>query len=217
MNSVDELLRSKLSQHAVPPSPSAWSAIEQQLDAHRKPVVMWRWAAVLLLGALSFVAYQSFRTPPAPVLTNTKPLNNAPTETVKQEPAITTATATTKDRTRKIIKPVPVLAPATTTEAVVALEPLVEDEVVAEIAAEPAPAVAISKPATGIVLTYTLEPITNTAPVAVAAEQPVAEEKTAATLLAKARRAELPIGDFRQMKDDFFALDMHRKTTTKQQ
>jgi hypothetical protein len=30
-------------------------------------------------------------------------------------------------------------------------------------------------------------------------------------------RGELPIGDFRQLKDNLFAFDIHRKTTTKQQ
>ena len=223
MNPLDELFRSKLSQHATEPSAASWSAIEKQLDAKRKPVALWRWAAVLLLGGLLFVIFTTLRHQPEPVLTETKPVTTSPQEVVKQEnekqkslrPTTIHQVVTRSPRTKNVN---PVVPPTFIAEKVIALEEKPKDEVVVtEAAATPEPVVATGKPATGIVLTFTLEPIPTIAPVTAVAEEVTPEEKPATTLLAKARRGELPIGDFRQLKDNLFALDIHRKTTTKQQ
>ncbi|HQQ98158.1 MAG TPA: hypothetical protein PLX35_12900 [Cyclobacteriaceae bacterium] len=219
MNSIDELFRNKLSQHAVEPSASAWSAIEKQLDGQRKPVVLWRWAAVLLLGGLLIGFYLSLRLQPEPVLTESIPVTPSPRDVVKQE-AVTQTTTVTPAVTRKpsTIKATPVVVPPTIAETTVAREELpIEKVVMTETEVVTEPVVAASQTTTGIVLTYTLETIPATAPVTAVTAEVTPEEKPAGTLLAKARRGELPIGDFRQLKDNLFALDIHRKTTTKQQ
>ncbi len=218
MNPMDELFRSKLSQHAVEPTPASWSVIEKQLDAKRKPVIMWRWAAVLLLGGLLFVIFTTLRHQPEPVLTESKPVTTSPQEVVKQESVTQTTIPQVVARSPRTTNVSPVVTPPSITETVIAREESAVDEVAAtEVVAAIEPVVAMDKPATGIVLTFTLEPIPATAPVSAVAEGITPEEKPATTLLAKARRGELPIGDFRQLKDNLFAFDIHRKTTTKQQ
>jgi hypothetical protein len=72
---------------------------------------------------------------------------------------------------------------------------------------------------TRIVLTYTLEtiePEAITPVVAVAADKPRSLKKVAA-LMGKAKNGESPLGGLRQAKDELFAFDLRKKSTTKKQ
>jgi hypothetical protein len=87
MNELDRLFNDKLSNHAVEPSTAAWQQIEGHLSG-KKPVVLWRWAAAVLLGGLLVGGYWLLRPTEKLELTQTPvqqpALKQAPVPTVKK-------------------------------------------------------------------------------------------------------------------------------------
>src|SRR5882762_418315 len=56
---VDQFFKNKLEDHSITPSENAWTKVEAGLSK-KNNTVLWRWAAaVLLMGALITIIYQS--------------------------------------------------------------------------------------------------------------------------------------------------------------
>ena len=70
---VDQFFKNKLDDHTIAPSENAWAKVEAGLSK-KNNVVLWRWAAaVLLMGALITIIYQSqTKTESQPVLAEKK-------------------------------------------------------------------------------------------------------------------------------------------------
>src|SRR5260221_10566584 len=65
---VDQFFKNKLEDHTIAPSENAWAKVEEGLSK-KNNVVLWRWAAaVLLMGALITIIYQSKKENNQPVL-----------------------------------------------------------------------------------------------------------------------------------------------------
>src|SRR5260370_42474144 len=79
---VDQFFKNKLEDHSIAPSENAWTKVEAGLSK-KNNVVLWRWAAaVLLMGALITIIYQSQKTEVAqPFLTEKKTEQKSPEQT----------------------------------------------------------------------------------------------------------------------------------------
>src|SRR5258708_28123578 len=104
---VDQFLKNKLEDHTIAQSENAWAKVEEGLSK-KNNAVLWRWAAaVLLMGALITIIYQSRKENNQPVLAEKnlpagkagieKEKSVAPTETKKMGAEVITKKVVRED------------------------------------------------------------------------------------------------------------------------
>lgn len=219
MNKLDKIFDERLSDHSTTPTAAAWDRIEAGLSKKNSGIAWMRWAAVLIPATVvatlwlnkpvetpaiaqvsANVEVQPVATVPAPIVT---PKSEVVAKPIKS--AMTARVVTPKHQ-----HPTP---PVTTEPEPAALEPeaIAIDDVTIEPVAmaieAPEKITEVQKP---IVLVYTLESISTPVP---EAAKPSTFKR--AVEFARTVKHSDPIGEFRGMKDELFALDLRKKSTKK--
>lgn len=219
MNKLDKIFDERLSNHTTTPTAAAWDRIEAGLSKKNSGIAWMRWAAVLVPATVAAALWLN-----KPVETPT--MAQVPAK-VEVQPSVTVPAPTVTPMAEVVAKPIKSAmtatvvtpnhqhpTPSVTTEPeLAALQPeamAIEDvtiEPVEMVIEAPEKTTEVQKP---IVLVYTLESVVT--PVA-EAEKPSTFER--AVEFARTVKHSDPIGDFRGMKDELFALDLRKKSTKK--
>jgi hypothetical protein len=219
---VDNFFKTKLEEHSLPPSGRSWEKIEANLSKKNKTILWFRLAAaVALIGIFMFAILQWMNkgdVQPTLVLDNEKiespkvvqEENNKHNEIIpnqKQENKSVASSTVTKKVKQKANEKLP---SKTEKEALIPEkeEPIIEIKI-----AEATEKVASQKP---ITLTFTLPTIkSKEEQVAVAEEKRTALQKVVET--ANDIRSGDVLGDFRDAKNDLFALEFRKDKSKKQE
>ena len=221
MNKLEELFKEKLSDYAIATPNRTWEKVEAGLSKKNKTIIWLRWAAVfllggLLLGSLWLQRQDNSRTlakenQPAVRKEEVPIQKSVPPMFIEQK---SIAKNFRKRKENKINPAPPLLQSVATSEKAPRTE-----------APSPAPTppgeiqapeiIKLSSPISqGIVLTYTLGPVEL--PIADAADG--RRDKSLKRMVDFARNvknSDSPIGGIRVMKEDLFALELKKKTTSK--
>lgn len=102
---VDKFFKNKLEDHTMAPSENAWAKVEAGLSK-KNNVVLWRWAAaVLLTGALISIIYQSRKENNQPVLAEKNlPAGKAGIEKEKSIASTETKKISAEPSARKVVR-----------------------------------------------------------------------------------------------------------------
>jgi hypothetical protein len=219
MNKLDKIFEERLSDHSTTPTAAAWDRIEAGLSKKNSGIVWMRWAAVLVPATVVAALWlnKPVETPaiaqvPAKAEVQTSATIPAPAE--QQETAVVAkpvkSEVTPRVATRQPQNPVIVNTaepePAALQPEAIAVEDVTIEPVEIVIEA-PEKITEAQKP---IVLVYTLESVVTPVP---ETEKPSTFER--AVEFARTVKHSDPIGEFRVMKDELFALDLRKKSTKK--
>lgn len=218
MNAMDQLFREKLQEHSIPPGMQAWDRVTSAM-MRKKSTLWYRWAAVLVIGASVATTIWWTRTPNE--IAKTSSASDQQPLATRQVPQTSKASPTLKKKEEKkfakaIEKKTP--QPASPSEAEALDEVIVTTLPVGEIAiseSEPVSDPVPSSSEKSMVLVYTLDPV-------VTAEHSVPEEVRKESSLNKVmdfarnvKNGESVIGDLKEAKLEFFALDHRKKSNSK--
>ena len=227
---IDEFFKTKLTDHAMAPTPRAWSKVEANLSKKNKGIIWFRAAAALLfLGLLvvTIVWLQSKRIETtSPTITNAIVFgeketllkkSNAEGELkydLKKKPRTTTPRQSYLTHVDKSIE--------IKNQVLQKIEQSGEEDNIIEVA-EP---IAVSQPKVKkpIVLEFRLEEVSTPMPLTKLNEQEVAEVDSksgiqkAIGFALEVKNGESPVMNLRQAKENLFALNFKKdkKTITKQ-
>ena len=228
MNKLDELFKEKLSDYTVTPSAGAWLKVEAGLSKKNKAVVWLRWAAVFLLGGLLLGTLWFQRQDDSLPLAKEKPPVQQKDE-IEIQKTTAPAVAEEKTETKNVIGKKRV---NTSTQPSPQQKSLSKEEVAQIIEEQPSmpgqsvetQVVEVTKAtlpvSKGIVLTYTLGPVELPTEGETQSVEVVATGKKDKSLKRMVEFARIvknsdPMGEIRVMKEDLFALDLKKKTTSK--
>ncbi len=228
MNKLDELFKEKLSDYAVAPSAGAWDKVEAGLSKKSKTILWLRWAAVFLLGGLLMGSPWLQRQDNSKTLAKENqpdvridevPVQKSMPPMVKEQKLM--ANNARKKKENKV-NPAPSLL---TTVAVLEAAPEMETPSLTPIQAGKIPTPEVTKLSSpishGIVLTYTLSPVELPLEEATTISEADVEGKKDKSLkrmvefARNVKNSDSPLGGIRVMKEDLFALDLKKKTTSK--
>ena len=228
MNKLDELFKEKLSDYTVAPSAGAWLKVEASLSKKNKAVVWLRWAAMFLLGGLLLGTLWFQRQDDSLPLAKEKPPVQQKDEVESQKstaPAMAEQKTETKNVVgKKKVNTLPQLPPQQESLAKEEVAQIIEEQPPMPGQSVETQVIEVTKatlPASkGIVLTYTLGPVELLTEAAAAQEIEVAAGKKDKSLKRMVEFARIvknsdPMGEIRVMKEDLFALDLKKKTTSK--
>ena len=228
MNKLEELFKEKLSDYAIATPNKTWEKVEAGLSKKSKTIIWLRWAAIFLLGGLLLGSLWLQRQDNSSTLAKENqpalskdevPIQkSAPPIFMEQKPVAKNAR---KRKGYKITPTSPLLQSVITSEKAPGME-----------APSPAPAHHIEIPAPeitklpspishGIVLTYTLSPVElpiADAAAIVEADTTGKKDKSLKRMVDFARNvknSDSPLSGIRDMKEDLFALELKKKTTSK--
>jgi hypothetical protein len=224
MNRIDELFKTKLANHQVPPSADAWQRVEAGL-VKKNSVWVWRLAAAFVLfGLLSGVWYLwSANTETQPELvhqpdTPQKENNIVPVQPEEQKQNLVAETKTNNQRKQKANSKAVVIENEKESKVEVITTTVEEQKVVlteteVTLAENKTEAASIRKP---IVIEFTLEtiPVKVSEPVAIASADD--DKSGLQKILEKARdfkSGESELGSLRDAKNELFALDFRKDKT----
>ena len=221
MNKLEELFKEKLSDYAIATPNRTWEKVEAGLSKKNKTIIWLRWAAVfllggLLLGSLWLQRQDNSRTlakenQPA-VRKEEGPIQKSVPPMFIEQKSI--AKNVRKRKENKINPAPPLLQSVATSEKAPRTEaPSPAPTPPGEI---PAPEITkLSSPIShGIVLTYTLGPVELL--IADAADGKRDKSlKRMVDFAMNVKNSDSPIGGIRVMKEDLFALELKKKTTSK--
>ena len=232
MKEMDDLFRSKLEDHAILPSASAWERVEAGLPGKNTYTLIWRWAAAIVVGGLMLGIFLRKPVETKTVAkTQAVPEKQAPLNKKASAPLLSEKNNNIKKQLRPTNKHLPVnkVENNSNQEMQAPVEEIITSQPEkVEIAQATIPSPAESRKR--IVLTYTLEDVT--APVVAqkfddtgiqGPTQPlVADQKEKENSFRKmfdfartVKNSESPIGELRDMKEELFALELKKKSTSK--
>jgi hypothetical protein len=224
MSNLDELFKEKLSDHTLEPTGEAWSKVESGLQARKSSYGWMRWAAALLLGSLLIGSYwlpnkvdpgtiaQSHDVTVTPRKTEKKEILQKTTEPRKIDKAIASQT---QSEMKPVEPNVEKVEQVVTLKETIQLVPE-EDTLISEVVRNPVSTSAIA-------LTYTLETIeettaeTKTVATVAVVDQKESSLKRVVKFARNVKNGDTPLIGLRGMKDELFARELRKKTTTKKQ
>lgn len=224
MSNLDKLFEKKLADHSITPSGSAWESLEAKLSKKNKPLIWMRWAAILLLGVLGLGTLWLKNQDTSPVLVKESIPSPAVEKDLKPE-QVTVAQHKPVSRSKKNAKiqltpktVQPVITPASEENEIE--KEMNEPIVVAEVIHTPVTEIKIEETVRPMVIVYTLAPVSVPDTEHVAEELIVADKKDNSLkkmmkMASEVKNSESPLGGFRDMKEELFAFDLKKKTTTK--
>ena len=221
MNKLDDFFKEKLTDHAITPPAGAWEKVSAGLIKKSSPMLWLRWAAVLLFcGLLIGTLWLQRKGTEAPLAkAETQPAQKkGPAIESSESSPLVQATETKKERNQKKKAVVMPLTLPEAQKSVVSFEVAeLEKEAHAVVPVEIVPA----RPTTSIVLTYTLDAVETPA---AATTQTAASDKKNSSFKRMVEFANTmknsestPLENLRVMKEELFALDLRKKTTSKKQ
>lgn len=222
MSKLDKLFKGKLADHVVAPPSGAWQKVETGLSKKNDTIVWLRWAAVFLMGGLLFTAFWlNEKGTPERVANESTPTQ--PNHEKEIQKAVRPALTEEKTETRKVKNtPGARKEMAKSGNPQVVIEQAVKEKVtqqtaepvLQEVIAEPV-AKEVLKP---IVLVYTLGPVDSTPRQTVSTVSDKKESSIKKVMgFAITMKNSDPLSELRVMKEDLFALDLRKKTTSKKQ
>ena len=226
MNKLDELFKEKLSEYTVAPSAGAWDKVETGLSKKNSTIAWLRWAAVFLLGGLLLGSLWLQRQDSSLPLSKVEESIPQKQETEIQKsttPAVTENKSATIKKIagrRKAVNLNPANAFQASDEKAVAQKEEEQSSIPPQVLETPSIEVAkvSTKASQGIVLTYTLgpvEPRLEEVADAATAEKKDKSLKRMVDFAWNVKNSESPLSGIRVMKEDLFALDLKKKTTSK--
>lgn len=222
MSKLDKLFKEELADHVDTPPVGTWLKVETELSKKNKAVVWMHWAAVFLLGALLFTAFWLNEKETPERVTNES--TRSPFKKEKEIQKSSQSTLTEANTKKKKVNKAPVMKKedANSETPQVLTEPEVKEEV-AQLTVEPASqGVQAESVVTGarkpIVLVYTLDPVDSPPgqTVATASDKKDSSIKKVMEFALNIKNSD-PLSELRVMKEDLFALDLKKKTTSKKQ
>ena len=233
MSKLDELFKDKLTEHSITPSNGSWEKVEAGLSKKNNTVLWLRWAAVLVLGAfvLGAILIQRTEKTVSSVAKKVDSPANKESEVQKVAPAIAEEKLAVDNSLSKKKNKIKKYSQALATNSVTQEEKeiinatsqeektstLVETTV-ADVTSSNEKLKETNK---SIVLVYTLdtiEPTVETSPAEVASnDKKDSSLKRVVNFAKDVKNGETPFGGIREMKDDLFALELKKKTTSKKQ
>jgi hypothetical protein len=226
-NKVDNIFKTKLEEHSLPPSGKAWEKLEANLSKKNKAVVWFRLvAAVALIGIFTFVILQWMDkgdTQPVLVIENnkTKTPEIAQPEIVKPNEAPLNQAQTTKSVASRTQSKKKKKQKEEETLSAKRNEPVLISEKKEEIITdnetfEKAEKVVSEKPITLVFTLPTIKSKTNNEEqVAASEEKKTALQKVVET--ANDIRSGDVLGDLREVKNELFALEFRKDKSKKQE
>ncbi|MBS1978015.1 MAG: hypothetical protein JST46_11635 [Bacteroidetes bacterium] len=214
---MDKLFREKLQEHSLPPGPQTWDRVTSAMT-RKKSTVWYRWAAVLVIGASVATTIWWTRNPNEIAETSSAP-DKQPLATT-QVPQTSKASPSLKEEKKTVTKTIEkkMPQPASPSEAEALDEVIVTtlpEEEIAIAESEPSADPVSSSTEKSMVLVYTLEPIET-------AEHSAPEEVRKESSLNKVmdfarnvKNGESVLGDLKEAKLEFFALDHRKKSNSK--
>jgi hypothetical protein len=239
MSTLDEFFREKLATNSLTPPEGVWEKVEAGLSKKNRGLTWLRWAAALLVGTLLFGVLWMQRYD-APQLTHDKneQMEQAPVVT-KELPQTQVAgtksqpgqeqTVTKKNHKEQVKKLVPVPREEPMQELITGNEvtQIKEEEKPFKEEVKPLiePVPVAEQKSRAIVLTYTLDPVIAVSeqrgenPDANVAETDKKSKglKRVIDLANEVKNSESPLGELRLKKSELFALDLKKKSTSKNQ
>ncbi len=216
-NAIDQLFRSKLSDHPVAPSHEAWEKMEAQLSKRNKPVIAWRMAAAILLAGLLVLTLVWLSQPVVTDQPRVSEKKNEPTtepiETVKSAtPHQEIAVANTDKKANKNFDQVTTPLVAEVKKEILLEQPLEEQP---HLIVEPAtltPEVTVAEEK-ALVIEFVLEDVPQQPAIAEAAPEKENGFKKVVETVIELKNGERSLG-LRQAMNDLLAFN-HKKEDSK--
>ena len=246
MSKLDELFKEKLSEHLIMPSNGSWEKVEAGLSKKNNTVLWLRWAAIFLLGAFVLGAILMQRNDTTPTMAKENESHDEKTESqpddkpdhnerqdedhnkiapvaTEEKLAVDKSASNKKDKIKKPSKVPPTYTVAAEEKESINATPTEEktsslaETTVANVTSSNEKLKETNKP---IVLVYTLDavqPVVETPSAEVASnDKKDSSLKRVMNFAKDVKNGENPFG-IREMKDELFALELKKKTTSKNQ
>ncbi|CAN5258537.1 hypothetical protein BH09BAC3_BH09BAC3_20170 [soil metagenome] len=238
MNKLDELFKEKLTEYSITPSNAAWEKIESDLSKKNNAVLWLRWAAVFVLGAFvlgTILVNREENT--LPLAEKVESPANATEDIHNVAPVVAEHNLASDNYVTKKKNKIKKSSQTPATYSIIQKEEEEEKEknIVNATSSEETTSTLVEttvanvttsneklkETTKSIVLVYTLdaiEPTVETPPAEVVSnDKKDSSLKRVINFAKDVKNGDTPFGGIREMKDDLFALELKKKTTSKKQ